>query len=113
MAIITADLDGTLSADPSFYKAELRGLMQHGHTVHVLTGNPHAADELHQLGFEKGVHYSHVATVPKKHIARFKVAYMKHVGATQIIDNRKATIKAARAAGFTGHWHASPKAKES
>lgn len=111
--IACIDLDGTLSADPSFYKAELRGLMQQGHSVHVLTGNPHAQDELHQLGVEKGVHYSHLAMVPRKHIASFKVAYMRHVGATHLIDNRKKNIRAARAAGFTGHWHASPKAKES
>ena len=49
--------------------------------------------------------------MPPKHIAAAKVAYMKGVGATHLIDNSKKNIKAARKAGFTGHWHASPKKK--
>lgn len=110
--IVCADLDGTISADPDFYRAEMRGLMQSGHEVHVLTGNPEAHKELGQLGMLRHREFTHVAVIPRKHIAAIKVAYMRQVGATHLIDNSRANVKAARKAGFTGHWHASPKAKE-
>lgn len=109
MAIVCVDLDGTVSADPSLFRAELRGLTAHGFQVHVLTGNPHAEDELTQMGFTKGRDYSTCVHVPRKHIARFKVAYMRHVGATTLIDNRAKNIKAARQAGFVTHWVRPPK----
>lgn len=107
---VAVDLDGTLTADPEFYRGELRGLMDAGHEVHVLTGNPDAAQVLGQLGFVKGRHYSHLAVVPQKHIASVKVAYMRQVGAAHLIDNRKQNIQAARKAGFTVHWHRGPDA---
>lgn len=109
--IVCIDLDGTASADPAFYAAETRGLMQAGHQVHFLTGNEHAARTLDGLGFRAGQNYTKVVTAPRHGIGRFKVAYMKAVGATQLIDNRKKTIRLVRKAGLTGHWHASPKPK--
>lgn len=105
------DLDGTISADPEFYRSEMRGLMDRGHTIHVLTGNPHGAHELDQLGFVAGRDYTRVARVPRKHIAAFKVAYMREVGATHLIDNRRKNCLAAIKAGFTAHHHLHPKQK--
>lgn len=110
--IACVDLDGTISADPEFYRSELRGLMERHHQVHVLTGNPDAPRTLASLGLQKGRHYTTVVTVPKKRIARFKVAYMRHVGSTQLIDNRGKNCKAAQKAGFTAHHHMRPKAPE-
>lgn len=109
--ICCVDLDGTVSADPEFYRSEMRGLMDRGHAVHVLTGNPKAEQELSELGMEKGRDYTRCAIVPRTGIAAFKVAYMKQVGATHLIDNSRKNVKAARKAGFTGHWHAGPKKK--
>lgn len=103
------DLDGTLSADPDFYRSEMSGLMQAGHQVHVLTGNPRAEEVLKQLNFLRSRDYTTVAHVPRKNIAAVKVAYMRHVGATHLIDNAKANCKAARKAGFTAHHHMGPK----
>lgn len=103
------DADGTALADPEFYKCEMQGLMARGHQVHVLTGNPHAGRDLAEKGFVKGRDYTHLAVVPEKHIAAFKVAYMRKVGATHLVDNRRANCKAARHAGFTAHHHLHPK----
>ena len=50
MSIVCIDLDGTVNADPSFYKGEMRGLMSEGHEVHVLTGNLTAEHALAQIG---------------------------------------------------------------
>lgn len=105
------DFDGTLCADPGFYRAEARGLMDAGWQVHVLTANPDVHHLLGQLGMVKGRDYSHVVVVPKKHVARFKVAYMKRVGATHLIDNRRKNCVAATKAGFTAHHHMHPKQK--
>jgi hypothetical protein len=90
----------------------MRGLMEKGHQVHVLTGNPEAPRVLEQLGIGRGREYTTVATVPLKNIAAVKVAYMQHVGATHLVDNRKANVKAARNAGFTAHHHMGPKQKD-
>ncbi len=109
MSVVVVDLDGTLSADPSFYKALLRGLLREGYQVDVLTGNPHGREALAELGFTQGAEFSKVVTVPLKHIGATKVAYMRLVGATHIIDNRDKTIKLARRAGFTALHHLSPK----
>lgn len=109
---VVMDLDGTINADPEFYRSEMAGLMQRGHEVHVVTGNPQAHQTLAQLGMVKGRDFTHVAVVPRKHIGRVKVAYMKRVGATHIVDNRHKTVKRARHAGFTAHHHLHPK-KES
>lgn len=110
--IVAVDLDNTISADPEFYHSEMRGLMKRGHQVHVVSGNPEAEKVLGELGMLKGRDFTRCVRVPKKGIARFKVAYMRHVGATHLIDNSKKNIRAVRRAGFTGHWHASPKAPE-
>lgn len=110
--VVCIDLDGTVSADPEFYRAQMRGLMERGHQVHVLTGNPRAALELAELGFVNGRDYTVLATVPRKGIARFKVAYMGHVGATHLIDNRGKNVRAAVKAGFTAHHHMAPDKKD-
>ena len=109
--IVVCDLDGTVSADPEFYRSELRGLMDRGHQVHILTGNPQAQHELAQLGMVKGRDFTHVATVPRKGISHFKTEYMRRVGATHMIDNRRKNVKAAQKAGFTAHHHMSPRMK--
>lgn len=107
------DVDGTITADPAFYKGAMRGQMQGGDEVHVVTGNSRAREVLDQLGFAKGREFTTLVQVPRKHIAHVKVAYMRHVGATDIVDNHGKTIKRAQRAGFTAHWHRGPKAKES
>ena len=109
--IVCVDLDGTISGAPDFYAAEMRGLLGAGHEVHVLTGDPQPERVLGRLGLQRGRHYTCAAVVPRRGIAAFKVAYMREVGATHLVDNRKANIRAARQAGFTGHWHAQPKEK--
>jgi len=110
--IVAMDMDGTIGADPEYYRSEMRGLMDRGHQVHVLTGNPQAQHALAQLGMVKGRDFTHVAVVPEKHISRFKVAYMRHVGATHLVDNRRKNVKAAQKAGFTAHHHMSPKRED-
>jgi hypothetical protein len=121
VSVVCIDFDKTISADPEFYKAECQGLRQRGHEVHVVsavqTGKATNKDlvakraALQSLDFDE---YDVLAVVdgPHKAIPKHKVAYMKHVGATQVIDNRRGTIRAARRAGFTGHWHANPKKKD-
>ncbi len=111
MSTVCIDLDGTISADPGFYRAEAAGLMAKGHEVHVLSGNPLVQHKLAALGMVKGRDFTCAAVVPRKHIATAKVAYMRKVGATHLVDNRKANVKAARKAGFTAHWHRPPKQK--
>lgn len=106
------DFDGTISADPEFYRAEMRGLMDRGHEVHVVTGNRTAEHDLAQLGMVKGRDFTRVVVIPKKRIASTKVAYMRHVGATHIIDNRGKTCRKAVKAGFTAHHHKHPKKKD-
>lgn len=108
--IVVIDLDGTISSDPDFYKGEMTGLRAQGHQVHVVTGNPMAHTRLAHLGLVQGRDFDHLATVPRQHIATAKVEYMKQVGASHLIDNRRKNIQKARKAGFTGHWHAAPKA---
>lgn len=110
--VICYDCDGTVSADPEFYRCEMRGLMEKGHDVHVLTGNPDASHLLAQMGLVKGRDFTNVVVVPEKNIAAVKVAYMRRVGASHLVDNRKANVKAARRAGFTAHWHMKPKRKK-
>lgn len=108
---VATDLDGTISADPAFYRAELAGLMQKGHEVHVVTGNAHGEQALRDLGFMKGRDYTTCSVVPLKHIASAKVAFMKSIGATHLIDNRKKNIRKAVKAGFTAHHHLPPNQK--
>lgn len=106
--IICVDLDGTITGDPAFYRGELRGLMSHGYTVRILTGNPVPAPTLQEFDMHQGREYNQIVTVPRKRIATFKVAYMKQVGARHLIDNRFKTIKKVQKAGFVGHWRADP-----
>ena len=109
---VAYDLDGTVNADPEFYRSEMRGLMDRGHEVHILSGNPQAAHHLAQLGMVKGRDFTTCKTVPTKHIAAAKVAYMESAGVTHLCDNRGKNCKAARKAGFTAHHHMSPKKKD-
>jgi hypothetical protein len=109
--IVCCDLDGTITSDPKFYAAELRGLMSHGFQVHILTANPNPESVLHGLDFHQGSEYSRITTVPLKHVGTYKVEYMKQVGAQHLIDNRKKTIKKVQKAGMVGHWRAEPKGK--
>lgn len=113
--ILCVDLDKTISADPDLFRRILREFMAAANKdeVHILTGQPHAEEELRQLGFERGREYTRVAIVPRKHIAAFKVAYMRQVGATHIIDNRGKNCRAACRAGMTALHFKSPKAPTS
>lgn len=111
MSTVAFDLDGTVSANPSYFKAEMEGLHRAGHRVFVLTGNPRAEEELSQLGFVKNQHYDGVVKVPRRHIAKAKVAVMKALGASVLVDNRFKTIRKLQKAGLTGHWVAHPKGK--
>jgi hypothetical protein len=115
------DLDDTITADPEFYRAEMRGLRAQGHQVHILTGT-HTAEVtsqevaqkltlLGELGFVRGREYDEAVAVPgpESAVPANKVAYMKAVGASHLVDDRKANCKAARKAGFTAHHHMHPK----
>jgi hypothetical protein len=82
--------------------------MSHGYKVHVLTGNPTPEKRLQEFDMHQGREYTRIVTVPRKHIGRFKVAYMKQVGAQHLMDNRLKTIKRVQKAGFVGHWRADP-----
>ena len=106
---VAVDFDGTINADPEFYRSECRGLMDRGHEVHVLSGNPLAEHDLAQLGFVRGRDFTHCAVVPEKHIATAKVAYMQAAHVTHLVDNRGKNCQAARKAGITAHHHMKPK----
>lgn len=117
--IVCVDFDGTISADPEFFRAEMAGLRSRGHQVHVLSaaqhGNATPADldrlkkRLAALGFAG--HYDAVAMVdgPHKAIPKHKVAYMRKVHATHLVDNRKGNCRAAVKAGFTAHHQILPR----
>jgi hypothetical protein len=119
--IVCYDLDGTITADPKFYRAEMDGHRSAGHEVHVLSAheegpatNAHLLAKsslLHDLGL--GNSYDKLAVVdgPHKAIPRNKVAYMRSVGATHLVDNRKGNVRAAAKAGFTGHHSMQPKGR--
>jgi uncharacterized HAD superfamily protein len=110
--IVCIDLDGTITAAPDFFAAEMFGLRLMGFEVHVLSGAENGiatpADKdlkrqlRHSLGVMKGVHYDKLAVIngPHDKIPKNKVRYMQQVGATHLIDNRKGNCKAAAKAGF-------------
>lgn len=113
------DLDDTISSTPDAMAAIMRGLRAQGHQVHVVSGTHHApatqedADEkaelLESLGC--GDCYDALAVIsgPEKRVADGKVNYMRHVGSTVLVDNRKQNIKAVQKAGFLGLRHFDPK----
>lgn len=108
--IICVDLDGTITAAPSFYKALMDGLRSGGHEVVVLSGcageraSPEEANAkaviLDSLGLARSYDRLVVVAAPHNKVATPKVDYMTHVGACALIDNDKANVKAARKAGF-------------
>lgn len=116
--IVCYDLDGTLSLDPEFYRAEMDGHRQAGHEVHVLSavedGPATNADLLakssllHELGLANSYDKLAVVDGPHSAVPQNKVAYMRRAGATHLVDNRKANAKAAAAAGFTAHHQINP-----
>ena len=119
--IICVDLDGTISVDPEFFRAEMLGLRQRGHQVHVVSGMEHGkatpADvaakrqELAKLGMSGSYDRLVVVDGPHSKIPKHKVAYMKKVGATHLVDNRKGNCRAAVKAGFTAHHMMAPQKK--
>lgn len=121
MSILILDLDGTLDADPDFYRTMAAGFRKQGGEVHVVSGThtdevtpEEVAQKLSQLGacgFVQGRDYDKAVAVPgpEKDVPANKVAYMRHVGASVLIDNDKPNVKAARKAGFTALRHRSPK----
>ena len=115
------DLDNTITSTPDLMQALMRGLREEGNEVHILSGchedvvTPEVAAkktaELRQLGFAQGQDYDVAVAVsgPEKEIPEGKVSYMRHVGASALVDNDKKNIKAARKAGFLGLRHYNPK----
>lgn len=119
--IVAYDLDKTITADPGFYKAEMDGHRRAGHEVHVLSAvedgeatNTDLARKsalLHELGLANCYDRLAVVNGPHKAVPQNKVAYMRAVGATHLVDNRKANVMAAAKAGFVGHHRVHPKKK--
>jgi hypothetical protein len=119
--IVCVDLDGTISADPDFYRAAMAGLRMAGVEVHVLSGThtdevtPEEIAEklalLAELGIVAGCEFDAAIAVagPEKNVPANKVAYMRHAGASVLADNDKPNCKAARKAGFLALRHLSPK----
>lgn len=119
--IVCLDLDGTATADPEFYRHLTAGLRAEGIEVHVLSGHrpgPVSQDVvamkeslLASLGFRRGEHYDQLAAVsgPEGKVPGGKVDYMRHVGASCLIDNSRPNVKAARKAGFLALRHMVPK----
>lgn len=119
--IVCVDLDHTITAAPEFYKTLMASLRPEGTQVHILSGThttevtPEEVTEklalLAKLGFQKGREYDEAVAVPgpEENVPASKVAYMQHVGATALFDDRKENIQAVRKAGFIGLRHKSPK----
>lgn len=103
------DLDGTISVYPKQFIALMGALRAKGDKVIVLTGHDAPSTttdivnakiaQLKQLGFRE---FDTLAVVchPGGDVADLKVKYMRHVGATALIDNKKQNIKAAEKVGF-------------
>ena len=129
MTVVCYDLDDTLTAAPDFYRAEMAGHHLAGHGVHVLSAVEHGhatqadydqkRDLLRGLGLAPYAHELAVVNGPHDAIPTNKIAYLKHVATTtgtpkrdvHLVDNRKANVRAAHKAGFTGHHHMHPKGK--
>lgn len=104
------DLDNTITADPDAMRALMCGLRSEGTSVHIVSGviaptvtkdDLLAKEEaLRKLGC--GDCYDRLVGVanPKNDVSDLKVAYMRHVGASVLVDNLKKNCKAARKAGF-------------
>jgi hypothetical protein len=105
------DLHGTLDSDPSRLGAVMRGLRAQGTKVHILTGE--ASDTPSQAKLDADVAlleslglgdcWDRIALVaqPDNRVADLKASYMRHVGASVLVDNLKENVSAARKAGFT------------
>ena len=117
--IVCIDLDGTISRDPGYYRAEMQGHRAAGHEVHVLSavdagpatnGDLLAKSSLlHELGLANCYDKLAVVDGPHSAVPQNKVAYMRTVGATHLVDNRKGNVKAAVSAGFFAHRVVNPK----
>ncbi len=104
------DLDDTITAFPQEMGALMAGLKSQGHQVHILTG--HKADSAspqvarNKIALAKSLgcvnNWDKLVLVanPKGKVAKAKVAYMRHAGASALIDNNKHNFKAAAKAGF-------------
>jgi hypothetical protein len=120
MAIWVFDLDDTISAVPGLMKTLMDGLRANGDEVHIVSGVrgrdvatqgdvQEKKDQLDSLGCADCYDYLVAVSGPEKKIPEQKVNYMRHGGATALIDNSKANIKAARKAGFVGLHFGKPK----
>lgn len=111
------DLNETISAYPDQMRKLMEGLRSGGDEVHVLSGwkaesadadaLDHKRQQLEELGCGSGpgadgASYDRLVVVadPENHVADQKVAYMRHVGATGLIDNNRKNCKKAVKAGF-------------
>lgn len=100
--VLTLDLDGTITADPSTWKSLCGALRKSGEwEVHVVTadkkGKPAKKDyekreaQLKKLGFEAGSEYDDLMIVGPP-IAENKRRYCKTVGSKLHFDNRSENI---------------------
>jgi hypothetical protein len=113
------DLDDTITRAPEFYRQVMWALRSCGHKVHVLSGTHHApatpedltakAELLRSLGCASCYDELVAVSGPEDKVPENKVAYMRSVGASALIDNDKANVKAAQKAGFLALRHRSPK----
>lgn len=102
------DLDGTITAYPEQMNNLMNHLSKAGCDVQILTGHkgiitPETIEQKKQLLKAHNAKYSKLTIVssPDNNVADQKVAYMKTVNATGLVDNNKHNVKAARKAGFT------------
>ncbi|MEM0142436.1 MAG: hypothetical protein QXL94_00580 [Candidatus Parvarchaeum sp.] len=120
-SIWCVDLDGTISNGATLFRQLMTGLHAQGAHVIILTGvsesnitNDIMEEKktlLNALELRKGIDYDQLVIVsgPQKKVAEHKVNYMRHVGASALIDNDKRNIKAAKKAGFFAFKYSFPK----
>ena len=110
MCVIAVDLNDTISAYPEEMRTLMEAYRAAGHEVHVLSGwEAESADQealaektqqLKDLGCADCYDKLVVVADPKNDVAEQKVNYMRHVGATTLVDNSRRNGKKARKAGF-------------
>lgn len=104
------DLNGTLDRWPLELGPIVKALHLYGEEIHILTGHPghrvtpdvveYKRRQLEDLGLGSSYDKLVVVAGPNNIVYPEKVKYMKQVGASLLMDNDSANIKAAQAAGF-------------
>lgn len=100
--LVAVDIDGTVDAAPTIFLSLMQALRAAGHRVVVVTGSAaptvcqqdltDKANYLQQLGL--GEAYDELVVIADP-VAETKPQWLKDNGADLLIDNRKATAKAA------------------